>query len=132
MYANVNIGDTVTCAETGRQFVAAVDGCTMNYAKTAAGEVLSDAGVDIRERRELSHRSDPFVAYLNDTGTKITGWKGNVLGTAARIGVVQLSRWSHIHGSVIGSYRVMDVHGGRWHGRGSPGMAIRLRPCKHG
>ena len=41
-----SIGDSVTCAETGRVFTIARDGYSYNYATTLAGEILSDLGVD--------------------------------------------------------------------------------------
>ena len=42
----INFGDTLTCAETGRQFIAAADGITTNYARNAAGDVFSDDLID--------------------------------------------------------------------------------------
>lgn len=125
-----NIGDTVTCAETGRAFVVARDGCSVNYATTPAGEILSDIGVDIRERRELLDRSKPFAGYLSSDGKRFTGWKGNILGTVTRSTLCRLSRWSSVHGKYIRAVQVRDVHGGMWHGRGSEGICITLRPLK--
>jgi hypothetical protein len=75
----INIGDPLTCAETGKQFTAAIDGCSTNYARTVAGEVLSDEGVTIREKRELLDRSRPFGCYLSGDGRTVTTWKGVAL-----------------------------------------------------
>lgn len=121
----VEIGDTLTCAETGKQFVAGRDGCSTNYARNNAGEVFSDEGVDIRERRELSHRAGPFCCYVSSLGGTVTGWKGNVLGQIVRssIGGGFGGRMLHV--------RVRDVHGGLWYGKGAgAGMCIMLRPTK--
>jgi hypothetical protein len=125
------VGQTVTCAETGKAFVITSDGFTFNYARAwDSDEILSDAGVDIRERRDLLTRHDrrePFGCYLSDNEGTITGWKGNKLGQVLR---ATASR-SGFHGSRLVFVRVRDVHGNEWHGKGSGGgMSITLRPCK--
>lgn len=106
------------------------DGCSYNYATTPAGEILSDVGVDIRERRGMLDRSKPFAGYLSSDGKHFTGWKGNILGTVTRSTLVRLTRWSFTHGKYIRAVQVRDVHGGMWHGRGSEGVCITLRPLK--
>ena len=117
-----SIGESVTCAETGRVFTVAPDGCSFNYATSQAGEILSDIGMDLRQRRELLERSAPVVGYLSSDGKHFTGWKGNILGTVTRLSVT--------HGKYIRAVQVRDVHGGMWHGRGSEGICITLRPLK--
>lgn len=127
---NINFGDTLTCAETGKQFTAAADGISTNYARDNQGNVFSDEGVDIRERRELLDRSKPYFAYLSSDGKRITGWKGNTLGTVIYSRPCKLSRMSFTHGKDYQSVFVRDVHGGTWYGRSSPGVCITLRPHK--
>lgn len=124
----INFGDVLTCAETGKTFVAAQDGITTNYAIGSNGEIVSDEGVDIRERRELLDRSKPFVCYLSGDGRTVTGWKGNRLGDVIESHRVKLTRRSYTHGADYSHVTVRDVHGGLWYGRGSPGFAITLRP----
>jgi len=127
MTPKITIGDTLICAETGKQFVVASDGFTFNYARDDAGNVYSDEGVDIRERREILNRSKPFVCYLSSDGQHVTGWKGNILGSVIRSSVSRTG-W---HGSTLTHVNVIDVHGGRWHGKGAgPGVCITLRPSK--
>lgn len=130
MRTHVEIGQALTCAETGKQFIAAQDGCTFNYAQDDHGHIYSDEGVNIRQRRELLDRTRPFICYVSNDGRNVTGWKGNFLGTITRDSVARLTRWSHWHGQYIHCYRVRDVHGGHWYGRGSPGIAITLRATK--
>lgn len=123
---NIDFGNVLTCAETGKQFIAARDGITTNYARDNAGNVYSDEGVDIRERRELLDRSKPFFAYVSCDGKVITGWKGNVL--------------MHVTGSYTGRVGfcrnglyvwATDVHGGKWYGRNAGrGMCITMRALK--
>ena len=125
-----SIGESVTCAETGRVFTIARDGCSYNYATSQTGEILSDTGVDLRQRRELLERSAPIVGYLSSDGKHFTGWKGNILGTVTRSTLVRLTRLSFTHGKYIRAVQVRDVHGGMWHGRGSEGICITLRPLK--
>lgn len=120
------IGATVTCAETGRAFIVARDGCSFNYATDAAGRIYSDEGVNIRERRELLDRTRPFGCYISGDGKRVTGWKGNTLGT-----VVRSSRIRNPFGGYLLAVTVCDVHGGYWHGRGAgEGMCITLRASK--
>lgn len=128
-------GDILTCAETGKQFVAARDGCTTNYAWDKDGNTISDEGVDIREKRTLLDRSQPFTAYLSSDSNdapprKLTGWKGNVLGTVISATKYRLTRCSYTHGSHMYAVTLRDVHGGLWYGRGNPGFCITIRPKK--
>lgn len=124
--ASPELGSTALCAETGQPFTIARDGCSFNYATNAAGEIISDAGVDIRERRELVDRSRPFGCYVASDGKHVTGWKGNVLGT-----IVEQSSHRNNWGARIHCYRVRDVHGAHWQGRNAgPGMCIILRASK--
>lgn len=127
---NIAIGQTVTCAETGKQFIVANDRFTLNYALDNTGAIVSDEGVNIRERRALLDRSKPFVCYISSDGKHVTGWKCNVLGTIEDYTICRLTRTSFAHGSHIRAIRVRDVHGRLWYGRGSPGIVVTLRPCK--
>lgn len=121
------IGDSVTCTETGETFTVEQQGISFNYATGRNGEIYSDKGVDIVERRELLDRSKPFVCYVSSDDRHVSGWKGNILGT-----IVSRSRtarrWNY---PAMVSIRVRDVHGGLWYGRGQgAGMCITLRPLK--
>jgi hypothetical protein len=124
------IGRTLTCAETGKQFIGASDGFTTNYASNDAGEVFSDEGVHLREVRALLDRSGPFPGYLSSDGKRLTGWKGNTLGHVIDWSFCTLTRQSWVHGKDYRSVRVRDIHGREWYGRGSPGICINLRPTK--
>lgn len=122
----IQIGDTLTCAETGKQFIAQLDGCSSNYASDREGRVYSEEGAGIRERRDMLDRSKPFGCYVSIDGRSVTGWKGNKLGdiigglTAPPRGSLQPHR-----------FRVRDVHGNWWAGRGAgTGMFCTLRPMK--
>jgi len=120
------LGTLATCAETGKPFTIARDGCSYNYATNRDGEIISDEGVNIRERRELSHRSGPFFCYVSTHGDRVTGWKDNTLGQ-----IITKSRFRNPFGGYLLAVTVRDVHGGFWHGRGvGEGMCITLRPSK--
>lgn len=122
----INVGDVLTCAETGKQFMARPDGCSFNYCRTRAGDVLCDEGAVIRERRALLDRSRPFTGYLSADGKRLTTWKGATLGDVLYINERAgrgLSGLTHI--------RVRDVHGAMWYGKGAGrGMWVTVRPCK--
>lgn len=123
----INIGDVLTCSETGKQFVAAVDGCSRNYARDSEGRIFSDEGVNIRERRDLSHVPKVFYCYVSNA-RHVGGWKGNVLGTISNY-TESRSGWN---GGTIARFQVRDVHGQWWAGRGAGiGMCCTLRPMKH-
>lgn len=120
------IGQTVTCAETGKPFIVASVGCTYNYATNSAGQVFSGEGVDIRQKRELLDRSKPFYCYVSGDGQRVTGWKGNTLGR-----IVRSSQTRSGFGGDMLAITVCDVHGNYWHGRGAGrGICITLRPSK--
>ena len=125
------VGHSLTCAETGKQFIGAVEGFTTNYACDSAGNVYCDAGVDACQKRELLDRSKPFTCYVSSDGKHVTGWKGNILGTIIYSSRVNLTRWSYVHGTYINAYRIRDIHGGIWYGRGNPGICINLRATKN-
>lgn len=122
--------ETFVCKETGKTVAIESGGFTFNYARDADGNYYSDEGVDIRERRELLDRSKPFFAYLSGDGKRLTGWKGNILGTVIWRRPCKLTRRSWMHGEYIDAVRIHDVHGGLWYGRGSPGIAIKIFPTK--
>jgi hypothetical protein len=121
----INFGDVLTCQETGKTFIAARVGCTTNYARDGQGNVFSDAGVDIRERKEIAKHVGAFTCYLSGDGRSVTGWKGNKLGTVDQIS------FGGGFGGRMAHVRVTDVYGGLWYGKGAgKGMVITLRPCK--
>lgn len=130
------IGKEITCAETGKVFIGASDGFSTNYATNYPNgldktpEYLSDEGVDIRERRGMLDRTQPFFCYVASDGKQVTGWKGNVLGTITGSTKYRITRRSFTHGNHLHVYYVTDVHGGLWTGRGNPGLAINLRARK--
>ena len=127
MNPKINVGDTLTCVETGKHFIAASNGSTFNYARDSAGNVYSDEGVNIQENRAMMDRSKPFGCYLSTDGQHVTGWKGNILG---RVTLSSVSRTGW-HGNQLTHVRVIDNHGGHWHGKGAGrGMCITLRPSK--
>ena len=123
----IEMGQILTCSETGKQFTAARDRFTFNYARDDKGNIFSDEGVDIREKREMLDRSKPFCCYLSSDGKTVSGWKGNALG---RVTWSSKSRTGW-YGSTLPHVRVIDLHGNPCHGKGAGrGMFIRLHPSK--
>ena len=123
----VNFGDTLTCTETGKQFVAARDECFTNYALIAENAIFSDEGVNIRELRGMSQRPNVFYCYVDSHANSVTGWKGNKLGTISNYDE-NPSGW---HGATIARFRVLDASGNWWQGRGAgKNMCCTLRPMK--
>lgn len=124
------VGDTLCCTETGKAFTVTSDGCVSNYATNAQGQYFSDDGVVRCDRRRLLDRTRPVLAYMAQDGGSVTGWKGNYLGEIVQSTVVPLTCRSHTHGKYIQAVRIRDIHGAYWYGRGSPSLAIVLRPMK--
>lgn len=106
-------------------------GATSGYAITPKGIYVCYACADAMQREELKDRSKSFFAYVSSDGKRITTWTGGTLMTVTQSWPCQLTRSSHSHDSR--SYkciRATDVHGGRWYGRGSAGVCIKMRPVK--
>ena len=123
----INIGDSLVCAETGKAFTAQADGCSRNYAFARDGSIISDEGVDIREKREMLDRSLPFTCYLSSDCRHVTGWKGNHLGDVVKA-TESRTGW---HVSYLTHIIARDVHGNYWHGKGAgKGMCIKLHARK--
>lgn len=103
--------------------------CAAGYAVLDCGIKICYPCADKRQVEDLKDRSKPFCAYVGKG--IITTWTGGKLMTITRSRSCELTRMSYTHSR--GSYRsihAVDVHGGHWHGRGSEGICIRLRPCK--
>ncbi len=100
------------------------------YAVIPDGSLICYDCADVREKQELKDRSRPFLAYVSSDGNHITTWTGGVLARITQSNPCQLTRQSWTHGKSYSSIRCTDVHGGNWFGRGSPGICIKLRPCK--
>jgi hypothetical protein len=79
------------------------------------------------QREELRDRK-PTVAYLSGDGKHVTTWTGGNLMRVLWSTPCRLTRHSWMHGNQYRSIRARDSHGAEWIGRGSPGIAIRLRP----
>ena len=99
------------------------------YACTKEGAIICYACADKRQVEDLKDRSKPFVGYL--TFATVTTWTGGLLMRVIRSAPCKLTRPSFTHDrNSFRSIRARDVHGKDWHGRGSVGIAIILRPCK--
>lgn len=76
---------------------------------------------------QLLDRSKPFTGYLSSDGKRFTNWSGHRIGTI----VYRSTSRTGWHGSEITHVRILDVHGGLWHGKGAgPGMCLTIRPMK--
>lgn len=107
------------------------------YAILPNGNRICYPCADKREIAELKDRSRPFVAYVGSCHGKgcvphqIQTWTGGKLMTIIEAKPCKLTRQSFTHDrNGYYSIHAVDVHGGHWHGRGSEGVAIKLRPCK--
>jgi hypothetical protein len=84
-----------------------------------------------RQVEELKDRSRPFVAYVSSDEKSIQTWTGGHLMRITACHSCKLTRQSWTHDArTYRSIHAVDVHGGHWYGRGSAGIAIRLRATK--
>lgn len=84
---------------------------------------------DKRQTAELKDRSKPFVAYISSDGLRITTWTCGMLMRITKTRSCPLTRSSYTHNrNSYMSVHAVDVHGGHWTGRGSAGVAIKMRP----
>ncbi len=101
------------------------------YAVRKDSEKICYACADKHEREQLKDRSRPFVGYLSGDGASVTTWTGGKLMTVTESRPCRLTRQSFTHSRhSFRSVRARDIHGGMWCGRGSPSIAIKLRPVK--
>jgi len=120
--------ETVICADCGEPCIP--QGCGTGYAVLNDGKRICYPCADNRQIEELKDRSKPFVGYVGKDNS-ITSWTGGKLMTITRAWPCQLTRPSNWHDSKsFMSIHAVDVHGGHWAGRGSEGIAIKLRPVK--
>lgn len=123
-------GVSFRCAECGGVKPTGGHGCGTGYARDSRNRLVCYSCADAQQRAELRDHSRPFCAYVSGDGRRVTTWTGGTLGLVTSSTPCRLTRRSWVHGASFASVRVRDVHGGLWFGRGSPGVAISLRPCK--
>lgn len=118
------------CADCGKVKATSGNGCTTGYARfDGSDSLVCFACADERQREGLKARK-PFCCYVSGDGSQIQTWTGGELGRVVSSSYMRLTRPSWVHGKFIRCIRARDVHGAFWFGRGSPGVAIKLRPCK--
>lgn len=119
---------TFVCADCGQKFEIKTSGGT-GYAVKPDGKRICYGCADKRQIADLKDRSKPFVAYVSSDGARITTWTGGTLMRITRSNACRLTRQSFTHDrNSYMSVHAVDVHGGHWSGRGSAGIAIKLRP----
>ena len=125
------IGKVLICTETGKEFIGANEGISVNYATNDKGEIFSNEGVNIAELRELNDLTKPVFAYVSSNSKHITGWKGNILMNITWQTSCKLSRLSYTHSEKsYKSFKAKDANGNYWHGRSSAGICITMRAYK--
>jgi len=126
---NDNQNKTCPC---GHVFIYPPADCgASGYAVIPDGTRICYACAEKREIDGLKDRSKPFVAYVAMDGIHITTWTGGKLMKIVSARKCKLTRQSFTHSAnSYASIRAKDLHGNLWHGRGSTGIAIKLRPMK--
>lgn len=118
------------CADCGVPFPKHEPGYSgaSGYADFKDGKRVCYPCADKRQIEALKDRSKPFFAYVGKDNS-ITTWTGGKLMTITRAWPCKLTRQSFTHDrNGYLSIHAVDVHGGHWSGRGSEGVAIKLRP----
>jgi hypothetical protein len=120
------------CCDCGKVKATSGNGCSVGYARFGESDSLvCYACADERQREELKDRSKSFGAYVSSDGKQITSWTGGLLMRVTQSWSCALSRRSNWHDAKsFKCIRAVDVHGGKWFGRGSAGVCITMRPCK--
>jgi len=117
------------CGET-KPVNSGKDSCGTGYYYNSKNEPICYPCADKLQVEDLKDRSKPFCAYVGK-GNEITTWTGGKLMTIMRAWPCKLTRQSFTHDrNGYLSIHAVDVHGGHWAGRGSEGIAIKLRPVK--
>lgn len=120
-----------SCHDCGEEIIKP-EGCGTGYAERSNGERICYACADDEQKRDLL-TAESFFAYLNLTDMVVTTWTGGVLGRLPwqpRIG----EGYTPTGGHYVRFYvDVVDIHGGRWFGRGiGHGGYVRLKRKKRG
>jgi len=107
------------------------EGCGTGYSIYDEKHLVCYSCADAREREAIKERK-PYFAYLSGDGLRVTTWTGGKLMDVVRSRPCTLTRpsWTHDRKSYK-SVSAVDVHGGKWHGRGSAGICIKMRPSKN-
>ena len=128
----MNDKQNTTCADCGASFPQHPPGhCgRIGYATLPDGNRICYPCADKRQIEELKDRSKPFVAYVGKG--ILTSWTGGKLMAITSARPCCLTLPSNWHGKDFASIHAVDVHGGHWAGRGSEGVAIKMRPVKGG
>lgn len=101
--------------------------CGTGYGVNKDGRLVCYDCCTKQERESMRDRSGPFYAYVSSDGQHVTSWPGGKLGRVYEYAESR-SGWA---GSKIARFRVLDVHGQWWAGRGAGrGMCCTLRPMK--
>lgn len=126
-------GETFTCADCMKTFPILTDGAT-GYAvlnEGTEGIRICYSCADKRQVEALKDRSIPFVGYLSADEKTVTSWTGGKLMAVLYSVPCALTRRSNWHDArSFRSVRAKDIHGGEWIGRGSSGVAIKMRAVK--
>lgn len=76
---------------------------------------------------QMLDRTKPFSCYVSGDKKTVSNWPGDKLGDIVSYGEARTG----FYGSVQAYFRVRDVHGGLWAGRGpGAGMYCTLRAIK--
>lgn len=114
------------CCDCGAVRLFRLKGGT-GYARVDGNQLCCYECADARQREDLRDQSKPFYAYVSGDGRKVITWNGGELGTVYNY-AESSSGW---RGSTIARFRVRDVHGNYWQGRGGGrGMCCTLRKLK--
>ena len=117
------------CTDCGRPFKLPLYTCGTGYATLPDGNRICYTCADRRQIEDLKDRSKPFNAYVGKG--VITTWTGGKLMTITASQPCQLTWQSNWHDEKsFRSIHAVDAHGGHWAGRGSEGVAIKMRPVK--
>jgi hypothetical protein len=131
MNKNIEIWNPVeqaVCA-CGIEFTRFKTGFVTGYATLPDGTKVCHTCADKLQAEALKDRSTPVIGYVGQGAKTITTWTGGTLMRVTEARPCRLMRESFTHdrrGYL--SIHAVDVHGGHWTGRGSEGIAIRMRP----
>ena len=117
--------EPTTCQKCGKVIEGSKYGIGTGYGTTPEGAKWCYDCCTVSDIEELKERK-PTAVYLSGDENSVTNWPGGVLGTVTRAHGI---KHNMIRGRYV-AFRVKDVHGGLWFGRGQPGMICTIRPAK--
>jgi hypothetical protein len=120
-------GDQFRCHRFGDVHTVGPAKSGPHFVRVKHGWLYSVEGWNANVDELMRAHAEDISAYLSQDGVTVTSWLGRQLATVT---LLKPAKHNRIVDDNYYTFRAVDTHGGHWHGRGSKGMAVTLKPSK--